>query len=459
MSVRALLLVAAVAIILAAGCLSGNDNESSTDTVQAAGSAEELAQAVTAESLRADLAALQRIANENGRTRASGTHGYDASVAYVAEQLRQAGYTPHLQRVRYTDSHELAAPELARVSPDPLTYGYPDDFVSLRYSGSGEAEGPLEAVAADSETSGCKSSDFDDFDTGAIALIRRGGCFFSEKVRNAISAGAAAVILFNDGSPGHEGPIEATLVRPVEVPALSLANELGESLAQQADAGPIRMRVHTSLDVSQTEAATVLADLPGATEGAPLLLGAHLDSVESGPGINDNGSGVATLLELAVQARRLGLRPDQPVRFAFWAAEEAGEFGSREYVASLEDPIDDIASVVNIDMVGSPNPEAYVYEGDGTIQDALSEAMRAEGLDPVPVDLEGRSDHAAFQEAGIPTGGLFTGADEPAPDGKPHDSCYHRACDTTENIDLEILEKMADALATAVFGTLTNSTP
>jgi Zn-dependent M28 family amino/carboxypeptidase len=455
--VRAFLVVAAAASMLASGCLSGNDNESATRSDQGAGTAEQLARAVTAEGLDAHLAALQRIADENGGTRASGTPGYDASVEYVVGQLRQAGYTAHLQRVRYTDSHELAPPELARISPDPLKYRYPDDFVSLRYSGSGEVEAALEAIDAYSDSSGCDSTDFGAFDTGAIALIRRGGCFFSEKARNAIAAGAAAVIVFNDGPPGHKGPIEATLVHPVEVPALSLANELGEALAQQADAGPVRMRVHTSVQVGQTEAANVLADLPGATKGAPLLLGAHLDSIESGPGSNDNGSGVAALLELALQARKLGVQPQRTVRFAFWAGEEAGEFGSREYVKSLQNPIDDVASVVNLDMVGSPNPEPYVYEGDGTIQTALSDAVRDEGLDPVPVDLEGRSDQAPFQEAGIPTGGLFTGADEPAPDGKPHDSCYHRACDTVDNVDLEILEKMADALASAVFGTLTGS--
>ena len=454
---RAFLVVAVAANMLATACFSGNDNESATSSAPVRGTAGQVARAVTAEGLHAHLIALQRIADENGGTRASGTPGYDASVEYVVEKLRKAGYEPHLEPVRYTDSHELAPPELTRLSPDPLTYRYPDDFVSLRYSGSGEVEAPLEAIDAHSETSGCDSADFDDFDTGAIALIRRGGCFFSEKVRNAVGAGAAAVIVFNDGSPGHEGPIEATLLRPVEVPALSLANELGETLAQQADAGPVRMRVHTSVEVGQTEAANVLADLPGATNGAPLLLGAHLDSIESGPGINDNGSGVATLLELAVQARKLGVQPQRSVRFAFWAGEEAGEFGSREYVKSLENPIDDIAFVVNLDMVGSPNPEPYVYEGDRTIQEALSDAVRDEGLDPTPVDLEGRSDHAPFQEAGVPTGGLFTGADEPAPDGKPHDSCYHRACDTVDNVDLEILEKMADALASAVFGTLTAS--
>jgi Zn-dependent M28 family amino/carboxypeptidase len=457
--VRPYLVVAVAAGILAAACLSGNDNEPATDAARTPGAAEQLARAVTADGLRAHLVALQRIADENGGTRASGTPGYDASVEYVAEQLRRAGYTPRLQRVRYADSHELAPPELARVSPDPRTYEYRDDFVALRYSGGGEVEGPLEAIDADAETSGCESSDFDDFDPGSIALMRRGGCFFVEKVRNAVSAGAAAVVVFNDGSPGHEGPMEATLLQPVELPALSLANELGEQLAEQADAGLVRMRVHSSVEVGQTEAANVLADLPGAPEGAPLLLGAHLDSIASGPGINDNGSGVAALLELAVQARKLGLQPQQPVRFAFWAGEEAGLFGSREYVNSLDDPTDEIAAVVNVDMVGSPNPEPYVYEGDGTIQDALSEAVRGEGLDPLPVDLQGRSDHAAFQEAGIPTGGLYTGADEPAPDGRAHDGCYHRACDRVDNVDLEILEQMADALAISVFGTLTGSSP
>jgi hypothetical protein len=455
--VRYFLVVLATASVLAAACTSGSESESATTTSRAAGPAGRLAQAVTAVGLKDHLAALQRIADENGGTRASGTPGYDASVEYVAERLRQAGYAPHLQRVRYTDAHELGPPELTRTSPDPLTFQYPADFVSLRYSGSGDVDALLEAVDADSESSGCEPSDFDDFDAGSIALIRRGGCFFSEKVRVAIAAGAAAVLVFNDGSPGHEGPIEATLLRPVKVPALSLASELGETLARQADAGPVRMRVHTTLKVGRIEPASVLADLSGTTTGPPVLLGAHLDSIESGPGINDNGSGVATLLELAVQVRKLGIQPQQPVRFAFWAGEEAGEFGSRGYVKSLENPIADIASVVNLDMVGSPNPGPYVYEGDGTIREALSEALRGEGLDPVPVDLEGRSDHAAFQEAGIPTGGLYTGADESAPNGQPHDDCYHRACDTIGNVDLEMLEQMADALAIAVFGTLTAS--
>jgi aminopeptidase S len=123
-------------------------------------------------------------------------------------------------------------------------------------------------------------------------------------------------------------------------------------------------------------------------------------------------------------------------------------------VKSLDDPRGEIAAVINLDMLGSPDAEAFVYEGDGTIEKALTDSVAAEGLDPVPIELEGRSDHAPFDEAGVPVGGLFTGADEPAPDGKAHDPCYHRSCDTLENVDLDTVERLADALALAVFGRL-----
>jgi Zn-dependent M28 family amino/carboxypeptidase len=443
---RRVLLIAALLAFLSVGC----SGEGGGETTAARGpTAERLAEVVTVEGLRAHLVALQQIADENGGTRASGTPGYDASVGYVVEQLREAGYEPRLHRFRYTDSRELAPAELDQLSPDAATYVAGEDFIPLRYSGGGEVDAVLEPVDADSETSGCESSDFDGFPRGAIALVRRGGCFFSIKVGNASDAGAAAVLVFNDGSPGHETPMEATLVRPVELPALSLANDIGEELAHAAQ--PIRLHVSASIESGEVVDANVLADLPGTRQGAPLLLGAHLDSVVSGPGINDNGSGVATLLELAKQARRIGYRPERPVRFAFWAAEEPGIVGSTEYVESLASAAE-IGAVVNLDTVGSPNAEALVYEGDPRIENVLADAVRAEGLEPVPIQLEGRSDHAPFAEAGVPVGGLFTGADDPGPGGNPHDPCYHRPCDTIENVDVATLEHMADALAIALTG-------
>jgi Zn-dependent M28 family amino/carboxypeptidase len=448
-------LVAAVSLV-AAGCGGGVKPTSATPT-SAGPYAQAVAAGVTRGGLRSDLAELQRIADENGGTRASGTPGYEASVEYVVSQLREAGYQPHLQKFRYTDSRELERPELERKAPEPTAFSFGNEFVSLRYSGSGDVEARVQPVDADSQTSGCDSSDFDSFERGSVALIRRGGCFFFVKVENAVSAGASAVIVFNDGSPGHEGPIEATLLHPVAVPALSLANAQGEELASEAADESVQIRVRTSTQAVKQTVANVLADLPGTTGEPPLLLGAHLDSVESGPGINDNGSGVATLLELAKAAQRIGHKPRRPIRFAFWAAEEAGLVGSTNYVKTLDDPRKEIGGVINLDMVGSPHGEAFVYEGDERIEKALTDAMAAEGLNPVPIELEGRSDHAPFDEAGVPVGGLFTGADEPAPDGKPHDACYHSACDTIDNVDLPTVERLADSLALAVFGDLTTA--
>jgi Zn-dependent M28 family amino/carboxypeptidase len=451
---RFLLTLAAIVGLLGAGCSSDGNR----GTESAPRPAERLEAAVTPEGLRAHLEALQRIADENDGTRASGTPGYDASADYVVAQLREAGYEPQLHRFHYPDSRELAPPELARSSPDAAIYTEGEDFVAFRYSGSGAVAAPVQPVDADSESSGCEPSDFDGFEHGAVALLRRGGCLFIVKVGNAVSAGAAAVLVFNDGSPGHEGPLEATLTRPADIPALSLANDVGEELAAQAAQGAVRMQVTTNVETVQREAANVLADLAGVEDVAPLLLGAHLDSVASGPGLNDNGSGVAALLEIAEQARRLRFRPQHPVRFAFWAAEEAGLVGSTRYVASLGgEPETAIAAVVNLDMLGSPNAEAFVYEGDATIEEALTQAVGREGLQPLPVDLQGSSDHAPFAEAGIPVGGLFTGADDLGSDSRPHDACYHQACDTLENVDVETLEQMTDALALAVFGRLTSA--
>jgi Zn-dependent M28 family amino/carboxypeptidase len=451
---RHLLALVALIGLLGAGCrgdAGGGASDAGTTPI-----ADRLAAAVTAEGLRPHLSALQRIATENGGTRATGTPGYDASVDYVVATLRKAGYEPRLHRFTFTDSHEISSPRLARVSPDATTYSEGEDFVPLRYSGSGDFDAVVQPVDSRSTTSGCEPVDYEGFDAGSVALVRRGGCFFAVKVGNAAAAGASAVLVFNDGSPGHEGPFEATLVRPASLPALSLAHEIGERFAAEAESGgTVRVELRTSFEVVERESANVLADLEGSRHGPPILLGGHLDSIASGPGINDNGSGVAALLEIATEAARFGHRPQQSIRFAFWAAEEVGLIGSRKYVESLGDePRAQVDSVVNLDMLGSVNAEAFVYDADETIESALTEAVRAEGLDPIPIEITGRSDHAAFEEAGVPVGGLIAGTDEPGPNGQPHDPCYHRPCDTVENVDLATLEALTDAVVHAVFGRL-----
>jgi aminopeptidase S len=179
-----------------------------------------------------------------------------------------------------------------------------------------------------------------------------------------------------------------------------------------------------------------------------VMAGAHLDSVPRGPGINDNGSGVASLLEVA---RVLGPRPGRRVRLAFWGAEELGLGGSRHYVGALS-PRERraVAAYINLDMVGSPNAVPALYrDGD----ERLTRILR--GAHPgreAGVPAEGRSDHAPFDSAGIPVGGLYTGADERGPGGEPRDPCYHLPCDTLANVDGQVLLRMARATLRALRG-------
>ena len=210
----------------------------------------------------------------------------------------------------------------------------------------------------------------------------------------------------------------------------------------------------------------VVAERPGPTVDEVLVLGAHLDSVAVGPGINDNGSGVMTLLALAVALTEFA-PPARTVRFAFWGAEESGQHGSQAYVAGLgATALSQIVAYVNFDMLGSPNHVRFVYAdadapaGSDAITDLFAGHFAMRGLAWEPIDLGGKTDHWPFAAAGIPTGGLFSGGIEPKTDaqaaghggtaGVPSDACSHRSCDTLANVADQPLDEMADAIATAL---------
>lgn len=215
------------------------------------------------------------------------------------------------------------------------------------------------------------------------------------------------------------------------------------------------------------EGTNLLVERPGSGEGV-VMLGAHLDSIAVGPGLNDNGSGVAALLAIAEALAELPA-PEHTIRLALWDAEENGPFGSRAYVDALSiDERDRIVAYLNLDMIGSPNALRLVYDeadaadGSDAVTDAFAAHFDAAGLPWEPIDLAGDSDHGPFTAAGIPTGGLFSGGIELVTDaqadrfgataGAPADSCSHRPCDTIDNVDLETLEVMTEAAASVLAG-------
>ncbi|MEU6126839.1 M28 family metallopeptidase [Streptomyces sp. NPDC047123] len=214
----------------------------------------------------------------------------------------------------------------------------------------------------------------------------------------------------------------------------------------------------------------LVADWPGGDPNKVLMAGAHLDSVSAGPGINDNGSGSAGILETALAVSRAQLKPAKHLRFAWWGAEELGMVGSRYYVNNLPTAErSKVSGYLNFDMIGSPNAGYFVYDDDPTIEKTFKDYYA--GLN-VPTEIEtegdGRSDHAPFKSAGIPVGGLFSGAERAkssaqaqkwgGTSGQAFDRCYHSSCDSTSNINDTALDRNSDAIAHAIW-TLGTGTP
>ncbi|KJY20023.1 MULTISPECIES: M28 family metallopeptidase [Streptomyces] len=222
----------------------------------------------------------------------------------------------------------------------------------------------------------------------------------------------------------------------------------------------------TTLQTFTSSGATgynLIADWPGGDPNSVLMAGSHLDSVTSGAGINDNGSGSAAVLETALAVSRAGLQPTKHLRFGWWGAEELGLIGSKYYVNNL--PAAEKAKIsgyLNFDMIGSPNPGYFVYDDDPTIEQTFKNYYAGLGI-PTEIETEGdgRSDHAPFKSAGIPVGGLFSGADYTktaaqaqkwgGTSGQSFDRCYHSSCDNTANINDTALDRNADAVAYAIW--------
>ena len=380
----------------------------------------------------AHLRALARIGERHGQTRAAGTAGYDESVDYVAGRLRAAGYRVRLQVVPFPVFRERSEPRLE-------AGGRRIPVRSLSYSAPGRVQAALARASR-----GCRASDFGSA-RGRIALVERGSCTFRVKARLAQAAGARALVV---GDRGSETAPRGSLIRPgIRIPAVA-TGATGLALRGQA-----LVVVNSVAETQRTR--NVIAEQPGPPARRVAMLGAHLDSVREGPGINDNGSGVAAALALAERLRDRG-----GLRFGFWGAEELGLYGSRGYVDSLSDlERRRIAGYINLDMVGSPNPVRYVY-GGGPVREALEQALRRRKLAFDEIAIGRSSDHAPFQDAGIVVGGVYSGSEERKSarqarayggrPGRPLDPCYHRRCDMLDRVDEKVLAELADAAGRAL---------
>ncbi len=449
--------------------------------------------AVTAEGGMEHARALQKIGDANGTTRVSGSEGYNASVDYAMEVFEAAGYEVREQTFDFQTFIEHPGTLLRQVAPEPAA-DLPTTIMS--YSGSGDVQAPVTVVSG----LGCDAADFTGFPAGDVALVSRGACAFALKATNAAEAGAAAVVIYNNTAGSLNGTLGNAF--SLDLPVVAVTQELGQQFAG-TDGLVLRVKATTFRGMATTS--NVIAESTFGDPDNVVMAGAHLDSVSAGPGINDNGSGSATILEVAEQMAKV--EPTNKVRFALWGAEESGLVGSHHYVDDLvandAAELERIALYLNFDMIGSPNYARFVYDGDNSafpvgtgsaqgpegsaqIEDMFHDYFESVGLVSAETPFSGRSDYGPFIAAGvdIPSGGLFTGAEGTKTaeqveafggvSGAAYDPCYHQACDSLDqdfsgnaekgalyadlaeayeldgNVNLEAVEEMSDAVAHAV---------
>ncbi len=413
---------------------------------------------IKGDAMMAHLTKLQDIANAHDGTRAIGTAGYDASVDYVVTALRGKGFdvqTPDFEvRQPFAEEPQLTVGGAAiEAKPLEFTIGTPDQGVA----------GPLVPARVD-DSPGCTASDYDGLPvSGAVVLVDRGICQFSQKQAAAAERGAVALIVANNEDGDEMGGTLGEDSNP-KIPVVSVTKATGERLRQTP--GETTLKLKAGVKVERTR--NVIAQTKTGSTADVVMVGAHLDSVPEGPGINDNGSGVAAVLETALQ---MGPSPavQNAVRFGFWGGEELGLKGSNNYAGSLnQDQLKDIALYLNFDMLGSPNPGYFTYDGDQSAPPNPREAvprvpegsagiernfvtyLKDAGKTAQDTGFDGRSDYDGFTKAGVPAGGLFSGAEEKMTPqqaelwgGKadePFDPNYHKKTDTLDHIDRTALE-------------------
>jgi Zn-dependent M28 family amino/carboxypeptidase len=443
---------------------------SSTAPAPAPDLARELADTVSVDGMYTHLRKLQEIADANRGNRADGTPGYDASVDYVVQALKDKGFdvqTPEFERISGTQEGNPT-----------LTVGRRDYHVDQASLLVTTPPGGLSAITLRPQKApGCMADDYGSVQVkGAIAVVDDTGCSVVDKQNAAIAKGAVGLLVVSPprptGSPA--GLFTAGYYQRLTVPVAVIDTDADAGLRRTND------RVKLVLDSKpiMVKSRNVVAQTKSGDTKNVVLVGAHLDSAPRSPGINDDGSGVAAVLEAAAA---LGAQPQitNAVRFTFWGAGENALDGSTKYVRGLDgDQLDDIALYLNFDMLGSLNAGYFTYDGDqsaapnpeiplrdvpagsAAIERTLAGYLNLAGVRPADMPLAKATDYGAFLVAGIPIGGLTTGSSQRKTEvqarlwggqaGVAFDPNYHTPGDTIGNIDRHALSVVGPAVAYAV---------
>ncbi len=431
--------------------------------------ARDLAGKVNADGMQAQLRKLSEIADANGGTRAKGTPGYDASVDYVAQFLRDKGFDVQTPEFEILGKSEGGNPKLTIAGR-----AYEVDQASLLITTP--PRGLSAITLRPRNAAGCRAADYGDVSVrGAIAVVDDKLCSVVDKQNAAVDKGAVGLLVVSapggGGSPATLFP--AGYYQQLTVPVGVIGND--ENAALRRTNAPVQLVLDRKPVMVKSR--NVLAQTKTGAGDNVVMVGAHLDSPPASAGINDNSSGVAAVLETAAA---LGAEPRVPnaVRFAFWGSEEYALQGASKYVVGLDEKqLGEIALYLDVDMIGSPNAGYFTYDGDQSGQvnpaipvDAVPEGsagiertlagyLNLAGVRPADIQLARNTDYHAFIAAGVPVGGLTTGASQRKTEaqarlwggraGVAFDPNFRTPRDNIDNIDRDALSVMGAALAFA----------
>ncbi|MGW6706755.1 M28 family metallopeptidase [Streptomyces sp. NPDC054956] len=468
----ALAAAALVSPLLLAGP-AGATGSPQSDAARADALARKLVKDSTGKGAYNHLRVFQAIADHNKGTRVAGSPGHVQSAQYVEAVMRAYGY--EVTKNEFDFVYVATIAETLKVN-GPAGRDVPIKLMT--YTASGPANGVTARIAvapvdADN-THGCEPGDFAaGAFTGKVALIKRGGCAFAVKQANAAAAGAVGAVIYNNTAGALNGTIGSADAG--KIPTGGTTQAEGERLAAEAAAGPVEVTLDLREFRENRKTYNVVAETRGGDANNTVFLGAHLDSVTAGPGINDNGSGSAGILQVAQNLASSQNKIKNKVKFAWWSAEEFGLLGSEAYVDGLTDEQKkQIKLYLNFDMIASPNAAYFVYDGDDSdkvgsgpgpegsaqLEKGINDFLDSKKVPREGTDFSGRSDYGPFIAVGIPSGGTFTGAEgiktaEQAAKfggqaGVAYDVNYHGKGDTLANIDQKALDINVDVIADAV---------
>ena len=399
------------------------------------------------------------LAGDRFEGRRAGTQGAELASEYIASYFSSIGLQPAGADGTYRARFTLPLWELAQIPSLTLvdssrnilqSFEYRKDFFVITGSGSGDYSTEVVFGGYGITAPGLGYDDYAGISVrGKIVLAIVGtpaSSRFNEdnyghgykKAENALAHGAVGLILVDSAAEPTPHYVERwrcyvtgccwTIYDGLAMlgGSVQTANELLEdsgytldSLQQSIDQTlkprsiPLGKQLHVSVKATfaaNADTYNVLGFIPGSDAGSHkvIIIGAHYDhwgrDVNGAifRGADDDASGVADMMEIA-RVFSAGAKPRWSVLFAAWAGEEEGLYGSYAYVNHPYFPLATTIAYLNLDMVG--NGEPLLFESAEThtaLRTVTTESAKQLGFVISVQGYEGGSDHAPFEEEGVP---------------------------------------------------------